>query len=384
MFRQYLLYITVIGVMVGCGHFQNAAKAEPAPEEIPQLPRVERVVFMIIDGLDEKALKEGLAPNIAALGEYGTRLKDVPPVLPERGRPAVGTVLSGLEPARHGYIDSEDTLSGATLVDKARAKGYQTVLLDGSGGGLAEAGKRFDHYYKDNFQGKDRLVMDLVVNELAKDDVFLQVIFLPQLRAALERHGRESGEYKEAAADCDNQVGRLVHHLHQSGRQDGSLLVICGISGSPPVIIKGTGIRSGAQVPGGGLADLAPTVAKLTGLESVQGPGLVLWDVLQPGTYSHKYLLEQRLYDLGRAYGEARWEIYRMQEEKILVEKSQSRMASEKGMVLKELDSRDRQIEKLELRIKLQKYAGAFLLLASILLGIFEYRYLKKKFLLFS
>lgn len=363
----------------------GTAGAEQPPDNSVQTARLGQIIFIIIDGLDEKALQKGQAPNIISLGQSGLKVQDVYPVLPDQARPVAASILTGLEPARHGYIDSGDVLRGDSLLDRLEAKGYKTALFDGSGGMLEPIGKKCSYKFKDNFQAKDRLVMDQVIHELEKKKIYLSVIFLPQLKIALEKYGYESKEFIEAVGESDNQVGRLIHFLRRSGQYENCLLVITGTAGAPPLIMKGPGIKNGAAIPAAGLVDIAPTVAKVAGLQGGQESGLILWDALQPGgEQSGNYLLTQRVIDLSRAYNEARREIYLTQEERINVEKSHSRLASEKNLVLKEIGRRDQQIDRLELKIKVMKYAGFASMVFFVVFCLLEYRYLKKKFLIFS
>lgn len=363
----------------------RATGAEQTPGSVPQAPPVDQIILVIIDGLEEKVLQKGQAPNIIKLGESGIKVQDVNPALPDRSRPVVATILTGLEPARHGYIDSGDILRGDSLLDKAAAKGYKNAFFDGSGGSLETVGKNCSYRFNENFQGKDRLVMDLAIDELGKKKIYLSVIFLPQLKTILGQYGSEGKEFIEAVTDSDNQVGRLIHFLHQSGRYENSLLVLTGASGAPPLVIKGPGVKNGVVIPAAGLVDIAPTVVKLAGLRDGPCSGLILWDAFRPGSeQSESYLLGQRVNELSRSYNEARREIYRTQEEKISIEKGQSRMSSEKNLILKEIGRRDQQIDRLELKIKVMKYAGIALLIAFAFGYLYEYRYLKKKFLLFN
>lgn len=363
----------------------RAAGAEQSPVDSPQTPRPEQVIIIIIDGLGGKALENSLAPNITSLAQSGIRVQDVQAELPDRARPAVTTILTGLEPARHGYIDSGNQLRGDSLLDRAEARGYKTALFDGSGGALEALGKNCSYKYEENFQGKDRTVMDLAINELGNKKIYMSAVFLPQVKELLEQHGAESKAFLEAVAESDNQVGRLVHFLHQGGKYDNTLLVVTGTSGSPPLIIRGPGFKSGEILPAAGLVDIAPTIEKITGLQGGPGSGLILWDAFQPGgEQSESYLLSQRVNNLSRAYNQAIKEISRTQEEKIATEKGQSRMAADKNLILKEIGRRDQQIERMELKIRIMKVAGIVLLVAVLFGYFYQYRYLKKKFLIFN
>lgn len=374
----------VIAVLLAVLMPAGVSAAAQTPANSPEANRVEQIIMIIIDGLGERSLEKTLTPNSFLLGQSGIKVQDVNPALPDRTGPAVATILTGLEPARHGYIDSEDKLRGDSLFTIAEAQGYKTAFFDGTGGSLEALGKNCSFQFKDNFQGKDRQVMDLAIEELGKRKIYLSVIILPQLRAILEQYGAESKEFTEAVADSDNQVGRLIHFLHQNGKFEKTLLVLTGTSGEPPLLFNGPGVKNGNVISSAGLVDIAPTVDKLVGLQGGPCSGLVLWDGFRPsGEQSESYLLAQRVNNLGRAYNEARREINRTQEEKIAIEKGQSRLASEKNLILKEIGRRDIQIERLQIKMRIMKYAG-FILLAALLLGyLYQYRYLKKKFLLF-
>jgi hypothetical protein len=383
-FRHFFVFAAINLVIFFALAPAGGAGAEQLPGNNPQASGMEQIIVVVIDGLEEKALEKGWAPNIDSLCQSGVRVQDVQGTLPDGTRPAATTVLTGYEPARHGYIDTGDSVRVDSLIDQAEDKGYKSAIFDGSGGALEGLGKRCS-YFKDKYQGKDRLVMDMAINELGKKKFFLSIILLPQLKVSLEKDGAGSKEFRDAVTDSDNQVGRLVHFLNQSGQYAKTLLVLTGTSGVPPIILNGPGVKSSAVVPAAGVVDIAPTVEKLAGLPGGRCSGLILWDALQPAAEQNEsYLLAQRVNNLGKAYNEARRDIDRSQEEKIAVERGQARMAAEKNLILKEIGRRDQQIEGLKLKIKIMKWAGLVLLIFLLAGYLYQYRYLKKKFLMFN
>lgn len=384
--NNFILYIALCSFLISILFNGTALGAERIQGNSKTNSGIKYIIVVVVEGLTEDAIQSGHMPNINKLGESGAIVRQVLPALPDKSGPVVATVLSGLEPARHGHMDTGDNFIPVTLVDKARSRSFKTLLFDGSGGSLEGMGKNFDHYRKDGFQGRDRIVMDYLLDQLGKqENLTLQVVLFSQLKGVIEQYGPGSKEYADAAADCDNQVGRLIHFLYQGSGIEKSLIVLTGASTSPPIILKGPGVKAGAVLPAAGLVDIAPTVAWLAGLEELQCTGLVLWNAFLPGDrFSEAELLERRVRDLSKNYMEAWKVITRAQEERIYAEKLQTHLSSEKTHVLKELDRRDRQIERLTGHIKLYKFAGMVLFILFAAFSFYQYRYLKKKYLLFS
>lgn len=182
-FRHFVFFAAINLVICFALAPAGVAGAEQSGTN-PQTPGVEQIIVVVIDGLEGKTLEKGWAPNIDSLGQSGVRVQDVQGSLPDGTRSAAATVLTGFEPARHGYIDTGDSVRVESVVDQAEDKGYKSAIFDGSGGALEGLGKKCS-YFKDKYLGKDRLVMDMAINELGKKKFFLSIILLPQLKVIL-------------------------------------------------------------------------------------------------------------------------------------------------------------------------------------------------------
>lgn len=381
---KYLIPIVIISILAAAILLKKAAVAEQAGDKA-QKPEIKHVFMIIADGLQAEAVGSTRAPNIYGLGQAGVMVRDTVLDLPDRPKTAVATILTGLEPARHGCIDPDDNIQVETFPDLLEQKGCKTAFFDGTGGAYSPLVKNCSYVYKDNFDGKDMAVMDKFIGEFENNSCFYNIIVLPQLKRALESSGPDSSDYAGALSDADNQVGRFWHYLNRRGVSGQCLIVISGTSVTPPLIMKGPGLKEGLLLGAAGQADITPTLAAMLDFSWPDGSGMILWDAFKPGQgLSEEYLLKKRLSDLTVALYNAKRVNSMVGEERMELEKSRYRMASEKNLIMKEIARRDRALEREKLKLKLSKFFFAALIVASALIYFYQYRYLKKKFLFFD
>lgn len=379
-----LLLVIIIIAFAASVLLKKAAVAEQAGDKM-QKPEIKHVFIIIADGLQAKAVGTAQAPNINGLGQAGVTAKEIVASLPDRSRPAVATIFTGLEPSRHGCIDQNDNISAESFPDVLEQKGYKTAFFDGTGGVYLPLVKNCCNVYKDHFNGKDVAVMDTFIAEFEKNSSFFNIIILPQLKETLENFGPDSKDYAGVLAGTDNQVGRLWHYLNRRGISGQSLVVIAGTCITPALIMKGPGLKEGLLLDAAGLADITPTLAALLDFSWPAGSGMILWDAFRPGQgLSEEYLLKNRLSDLTLALYNAKRENSMIGEERIELEKNRYRMASEKNLIMKEIARRDHALEREKFKLKLSKYLFVVLIGSSALICLYQYRYLKKKYLFFD
>lgn len=377
-----LLSIIIISVLAAAIPLKKAV-AEQATDRV-QKPGIMHVFLIIADGLQAGSVGPTKAPNIYGLAQAGVAAKEIVAELPDRSRTGVATILTGLEPARHGCIDGDDSIKAETFPDVLERKGYGTAFFDGSGGTYLPLVKNCRHGYIENFNGKDTAVMDTVISEFENNSSFFNIIILPQLKEALENSGPDGSDYAGALAGADNQVGRLWHYLSRRGISGQCLVVISGTRIKPPLIMKGPGLKEGLLLDAAGPADITPTLAALLDISWPAGSGMILWDAFRPGHgLSEEYLLKKRLSDLTAALYNEKRENSMVGEEKIELEKDRFRIASEKSLIMKEIARRDQALEREKLKLKLSKFFFAALIGASAMIYVYQYRYLKKKYLFF-
>lgn len=383
MFLKGLVKLTLLLMVLALVPLLAFATGENKTPAVPeQVPRYTRHVFVVVvDGLRADILQKVQAPNINGIGSSGVRVSETIPVFPPTLEAAVGTILTGTDPSLHRFLKAGDLLAEPTILELLEKENIGTAFFDGSGGRLKglSRGARFYRAYS-----QDGEVVEAALKHLQEKKPYVSVMVLGGPGKALTASGPDSGEYARAVTEADNRVGELLNSLHRQGLYDQSLLVITGTGDRPPLIIKGLQFKCGVVLPPAGIIDVSPTLAYVLGSKLPEASGLVLWNAMEPGSFQNGiYLMEQRIKDLAQAQVRAYEEIYRLRGEQYQVRDEKARLTAERDQTSRAINERDRQIRSLELKIKA---LTAAILLLVILFGagyLWEYRYLKKKFLLF-
>ncbi|MBM7855637.1 hypothetical protein JOC37_002039 [Desulfohalotomaculum tongense] len=343
-----------------------------------------KVAFLIIaDGLQAKALNNSQVPNIKGLGSAGLKAERVIPVYPEDVLSSIASILTGSTPLQNQGGEKSNILHKPTLLKVMEEKGIKTAMFDGTGN-LKVLGGGVSHVCKGPFNGKDSLVIENAINELDASNTYFNVLVLPELRPVLEKYGINSAEYRRQVTSTDNQIGRLLHYLHNKGLYEESLVIVTGTCGEPPLVMKGPQLKVGTSLPPVNLTDIAPTIAYLSGLKMKQAEGMVLYNAIKPRTNrSETYLLSQRVEDLSRAYADALEGMHRLEKEKLEVKQLQDKMTEEKQIIQQAIEQRDNKIALLSSKINFMKMTGLLLLIILGLGYIVEYKILRKRFLMF-
>lgn len=355
--------------------------APPAkPPQAEEIEYTKQIFVVVIDGLQSGALQRTQAPNINGVGAAGVKMNGSLAVWPENVYTAVASILTGSDPGAHGFTGPEGSLQKPTIIQLAEQNQIQTAVFDATGELEALAdGTR--HYRK---APNDEQLIDLVIRDLAEHHWYLNVVVLTGPREAMEQKGIDSREYLRAVTDADNHFGRLLHSLHTAGIFDQTMLFVCGTTGEPPIFMKGMQFKTGQMLPPVSLVDVAPTLAYALGLNIAGATGLTVWNAFDPGSLQNGfYLLEQRIKELSEVQVRYGQEIMRLKEEQVAVQREKQQIASEKGRTADAMEQRDRKIRALGTRIGLLKASIVGIVLLALLGYVIEYRYLRKRFLMF-
>ncbi|MEW6696130.1 MAG: alkaline phosphatase family protein [Bacillota bacterium] len=370
-----------------CFSFSSLAMAEPQSDNQPakeDVPKVTSKIFIIIvDGLQAETLQKTSAPNINGIGNAGVKATKVISVFPDNTQATVASVLTGMLPEQHKFIDVGDNLEGKTIQGLMENKKINTAFF-GADGELKKLMAQGGHNCIGPFNGKDELVITNLLNEWSQSQSYLNIILLPELRNVLNKHGVNSNDYKMAVTKTDSQIGRLLKKLHDENSYDNSMFIITGTLGAPPLIMKGLPFKQSTQLPPVSICDIAPTIGYLNGIKLEKNAGLVLWNSFKEiGGQSNEYLLNERIRDLSFANAHLLEEMSRLQEEKLRVKKEQEIVAKEKEDIQRQIEIRDKKIDALKGRISVY-HVVAMVLLSLLGLGYFVlYKILRKKFLMF-
>ncbi|SHE87633.1 Type I phosphodiesterase / nucleotide pyrophosphatase [Desulforamulus putei DSM 12395] len=387
MYRNRILYLII--VLLICFSTSSLAMSEPASnnqsaKEKEDGSKVTSKIFVIIvDGLQAETLQKTSAPNINGIANAGVRVTKATSVLPDTTQATVASILTGMLPEQHKFVQEGDKPEGKTIQVLMEGKKIKTAFF-GADGELKNLLAQGGHNCSGPFNGKDELVMTNLLNEWSQSQSYLNIIVLPELRSVLNKHGINSNEYKMAVTKTDGQIGRLLKKLHDENSYDNSMFIITGTLGSPPFIMKGLPFKESTQLPPVSICDVAPTIGYLNGIKLENIAGMVLWNSFKEiGGQSGEYLLNERIKDLSLANAQLLEEMSRLQKEKLRVKQQQEIVAREKEDIQRQIEIRDQKINALKGRISLYHVMAVVLLALSGFGYVLLYKFLRKRFLMF-
>jgi hypothetical protein len=111
----------------------------------------------------------------------------------------------------------------------------------------------------------------------------------------------------------------------------------------------------------------------------------VLWDILKnEGGSSEAYLLKKRVNDIGEQLTETSRREYKLSYEQMEMNQEKSSLQAEKSQVQNIIDTKNKEINNGKLKLTLFKIVGSIALIAFCLGYLYEYKFLKRKFLMFK
>jgi predicted AlkP superfamily pyrophosphatase or phosphodiesterase len=253
------------------------------------------VIFVTIDGFrpDFYLDSQWQTPNLRALMKDGAYAKGVNSVFPSMTYPSHTTIITGVQPAKHGvYYNNMFTPDGAqqqpywqdssihvtTIWKAAKEKGMTVASLywpvsanapvDYNIPDIGSLGDQVREEYslpkgfyaevkKEIFGGTDKIdagknqnVAKIAAYVIQKSKPQLMTIHLFSVDHAEHMQGRQGAEVQEAVADADEAVGIIIDALKAAGIWESTVLLVGGDHGfydvkknvSPNVWLKEAGL----------------------------------------------------------------------------------------------------------------------------------------------
>lgn len=242
-------------------------------------PMVDRVVFVLIDGLRDDTSRT--MDSLERLRQYGADFTVQTPQ-PSLSYPTWTTVVSGAPNSIHGVTTNwwEGPVEVETILDTVRASGKDLVVSAGSEGfgELFRVEADDGHVFLKDWEEGDYLsgeVVDHAIEWATESRPGLVFVYLPDLDEAGHSYGPESEEYAEVAARIDADLARLISALEDSSTAfvvtaDHGHIEGGGHGGPeyeathPPLVMAGgpVALSRGEALQ----TDIAPTVAVMLGV----------------------------------------------------------------------------------------------------------------------
>ncbi|RDV84856.1 alkaline phosphatase family protein [Ammonifex thiophilus] len=340
----------------------------------------ERFLVLVVDGLDRQAVNSSLTPNISGVGAAGARAEKVSGVFPDTSAAALATLLTGAQPERHRCFSFQD-LPAVPGIFRSLASRQTGVFLFLAG--KEEWRLPPEEKVKLVRAPDDTSLTNKVLACLREEQPYLLVVVW-RGPALVRAAGGSQKDYLRAVKEADTQVGRILQFCYSQQIFDRTFFCLTGTTGDPYLAFKAPEVKAGVTLPPVSLADVAPTLAYFLGVKLPSAEGHVLWNALQPGPErSETYLLEVRVKELSEALYGARSFLCSFLREKELLEREKERVYSEKEEIQKIIAQKDARIAGLERRLYAWKLALGIFFLLSLLGYWWEYRFLRRRYLMF-
>jgi hypothetical protein len=264
------------------------------------------VIILTLDGTREDVYTRLLpqvpaAAALAAAGAAGRGARSLYARTPE----GHAVILSGAAPEAFGFAVRPQGLTVETLFDVATKTGRRSLLFDGKGGRLrglersatiVSASKDYSTVTQPT--GSQELLAAFWA-EFDKTRPFLAACLIPAPDRMGHLYGHASSQYDKAITNSLSAVVWLVDQLKSRGLAGRTLIVVTadhamtdyahnGGQASDmlvPLLIAGPGIARGVTLVGATTADIAPTIAAISGLPRPRGAtGRVLEEALDGRT----------------------------------------------------------------------------------------------------
>jgi len=233
---------------------------QQAPPRITDLKPT--IILISIDGYRYDYLDKYPTPNLQQLAASGVRAESMQPSVPTYTFPNHYTLVTGLYPAHHGIVGNEfyDPSFNATFSYKdasategrwwsgepiwvtAHRQGQKTASMFWPGSSATVAGLRPDHW--ETFDAKvtpDQRV-DKILGWLdlpARERPAFLALYFEQVDHAGHEYGPDSPQVRDAVAQVDAAIGRLVDGMRQRGiERQVNIIVVSdhGMANTPHVI----------------------------------------------------------------------------------------------------------------------------------------------------
>jgi len=358
----------------------RAVAEEPKP--------IKHVVLISIDGLSYEGYANYSKSNIKYLAIEGVSAPKCLALRADTVEAGEATLLTGSLPTEHQYYTSHDRVEAESLLDIFAKEKRGVLVVDGSGGKLKGFARGEKEYLKVAADVTDAEVMNRAMSAFKKYKPFFTYIYLNDCKEARLNPARKA--YWDAIKLSDNEVGRLVAMLKETGIYDHTVLVVTAARASTasdlvPVVIKAPQLKPYTAVEGVTVFDIAPTICSLVGVsEPYSANGLTIWDAFQARDQKEEInLMERHIRGLEQERLQSWLRYYQLDRERLRLLRQIQEIKDERERIFGYAGEREHTIGSLRESL-FRTRAGALILTGILLLGYYvEYRLLKKRFTLF-
>lgn len=300
---------------------------------------------------------------------------------------AQASLLTGAMPEEHSYYSQNNNLEVESLLSVLQKKGKTFLVVDGSGGRMNVFNFGNEKYASLKSDQTDAEVLDQTAKSFSKRRPFFTYIYVNDCMHSLLTLDEE--EYYRSLTALDKALGNFVNWLRSEKIYNKSLLIITSPrSSSPsdlvPMVLHGPGCSFGAKISSAMVLDTAATICQMTGMDPpAASSGVPMYDAMVYPDSDLNYVQDKWIGDLKKERV-AQWNrYYDMQDELYRCIHEIASMREDRQSIQQYAGEKDGMIESLKTRLNREHGLMSSLFILMLAGYILEYRWLKKKFLLF-
>jgi len=220
---------------------------------LAQVPRVEHVVIVGVDGLSPDGVRKAKTPNLGRMMKEGAYTLHARGVIPTVSSPNWASMIMGAGPEQHGVTSNEWEPTKAAI--RPTAVGTEGIFPTIFGVLRAQRptvkiavfhdwdgfGRLFERKAVDQIEDSDGPVkaVEHAVAYLKKERPQLTFIHLDHVDDAGHTHGHGSPQYYAAVEEADRLIGLVLRGLEDAGIADRTVMLVTSDHGgvSNPVMI---------------------------------------------------------------------------------------------------------------------------------------------------
>lgn len=300
---------------------------------------------------------------------------------------AQASLLTGAMPEEHSYYSRNNNLEVESLLSVLQKKGKTFLVVDGSGGRMNVFNFGDEKYASLKSNQTDAEVLQQASAAFSKHKPFFTYIYVNDCMSSLLT--LDEKEYYRSLTSFDTALGNFVTWLRSEKIYNKSLLVITSPrSSSPsdlvPIVLHGPGCRFATEISSTMVLDTATTICSITGMNPpAASSGVPMYDAMVYEESDKNYLQNKWVADLKKERV-AQWNrYYDIQDELYRCIHEMAAMKEDRQSIEEYAGEKDGMIQSLKTRLNREHGIMSAIFILMLVGYLAEYRWLKKKYLLF-
>ncbi len=349
---------------------------------------VQQVILINVEGLNYEGYISTPMHNLRQMAAEGLMDEKSLSVRTDSVEAAQASLLTGTLPAEHGYYNSSNDIEVESLLALLKKHGKTFQVIDGSGEKLKVFNYGEDQYVGLKACSSDQEAFAVAMENISGKMPYFSFIYVNDSMDGLL--SLDENTYYDSLMSFDTSLGQLINSLKNNKLYNNSLIIVTSArSTSPsdlvPLVINGPGCKTGTKTSSTLVLDTAATICRFIGLNPpAASVGVPIYDAMTIREEDKNYVYTKWAADLKKERT-AQWNrYYEIQDELYSTIHQMASIKEERQSISNFAGEKEKTINILETRLTWERalcLGVFFFMLAGYLV---EYRWLKKKFMLFK